>query len=104
MNKDVKMILDALSLLHTACENIEGMGACDKCPIRKNCLEDTSPLDIAEDVTVKQLDEFLGLSDDVEEYLEEQEINSDENQRALYADWQRQCDIEEQMIDEEWGI
>lgn len=104
MNKDVRMILDALSLLHTACENIDGVGACDKCPIRGNCLELTSPLDLAEDVTARQFDEFLGLSDDVEKYLEEQEVQSDENQQALHADWQRQCEAEEQMIESEWGI
>ena len=104
MNKDVKMILDSLSLLHTACENINGLGACDKCPIRINCLESTSPLDIAEDVTAKQFDEFLGFSDDVEDYLENQAIFTDENQRALYADWQRKSEAEEQMIDAEWGI
>lgn len=80
MNKDVKMILDALSLLHTACENIEGMGACDKCPIRSNCLENTSPLDIAEEVTAQQFTEFLGLADDVQDFMDETDW------QAYYAD------------------
>lgn len=103
MTNDVRMIMGALDLMHSACEKIHEYGDCAKCPIRAYCFEDTSPLDIAENVTAGQFEEFLGLADDVQEWLEDQEINSEENQKALYADWQRKYEAEERMIDEEWG-
>ena len=97
MSKDIKMILGALDLLHAACENINGLGGCDRCPIRLNCIEMTEALTLAEDVTAKQFEEFLGLSDDMDNYMDEQDW------KASYADQARKMEIEERMIDEEWG-
>ena len=106
MNKDIKMILDALNLLHTACQNIDGLGGCDKCPLngrsskQRNCLEETDVLTLAENVTASQFEEFLGFSDDVEDYMN----MTEQDWEASYADQARKMDIEERMIDEEWGI
>ena len=100
MNKDIKMILDALNLLHTACQNIDGLGGCDKCPIKPNCLEGTDVMTVAEEVTAGQFEKFLGFSDDVEDYMS----MTEQDWEASYADQARKMDIEERMIDEEWGI
>ena len=103
MNKDIKMIVGALDLLHAACENIQGLGDCDRCPLngrsskQRNCLEETDVLTLAEDVTASQFENFLGFSDDVEDYMDEQDWE------ASYADQARKMEIEERMIDEEWG-
>ena len=97
MNKDIKMIVGALDLLHSACENINGLGGCDRCPLKRNCLEETDVLTLSEDVTASQFENFLGFSDDVEDYKDEQDWE------ASYADQARKMEIEERMIDEEWG-
>lgn len=98
MTKDARMILSALDLLHAACENIGGLGGCDRCPLKTNCLEMTSALTLAEDVTANQFEEFLGYSDDVENYKDEQDW------KESYADQARKIALEERMIDDEWGI
>ena len=98
MNKDIRMILGALDLLHASCENINGLGGCPKCPIKANCLEMTDALTLAEELTAGQIEEFIGFSDDVEDYKDEQDW------KAYYADQARKMEAEERMIDEEWGI
>lgn len=104
MTKDIQRIQEAMNLLALACDNINEGVACDKCPLFSDkCLEDMAVKDFAEEMTTKSLEEFLGFADDVQEYLEELEINSEENQRALHADFQRKYEAEERMIDE-WGL
>lgn len=104
MTKDIKRIQEAMNLLVVACDNIIEGSACEKCPLYSDkCLDDMAVKDFAEEMTTKSLEEFLGFADDVQEYLEELEINSEENQRALHADFQRKYEAEERMIDE-WGL
>lgn len=104
MTKDIQRIQEAMNLLALACDNINEGGACEKCPLHSDkCLDDMAVKDFAEEMTAKSLEEFLGFADDVQEYLEELEINSEENQRALHADFQRKYEAEERMIDE-WGL
>ena len=98
LSKDVQMIFGALDLLHASCERISGLGGCDRCPIKPNCLEITDALTLAEDVTVRQFDQFLSLSSDMDNYMDEQDWIASE------ADQARKMEIEERMIDEEWGI
>lgn len=90
--KDVKMIIGALDLLHTACENIDYYEACERCPIKSQCLEDTALLDVAEEVTLTQLDEFLGLSDDIADFMDETDME------AYYADQARKSEAEDNLI------
>ena len=98
MNKDIRMILGALDLLHTACEEISSLNGCERCPIRGDCLEECDVLDLAEELSVGELEEFLAFSDDIQDYKSEQDWE------ALYADEARKMEIEERMIEEEWGI
>lgn len=92
MLKDIKMIVGALDLLHTACENINYYEACSSCSLKEHCLENTSPLDIAEEVTEQQFTEFLGLADDVQDFMDETDW------QAYYADQARKIKAEEEMI------
>ena len=65
MTLEAKMVVSALDILHMACENINYNEACDRCPIRDKCLEDGSTLDAAEELTLTDIIEFIGLSDDI---------------------------------------
>ena len=81
--------------LATVCEGIKEFGACSECPLKYICLDDTSTLDLADLLSEATWSEFL-------EYAKESHI-SDADAEADYADRARKADMEEAMIDEEYG-
>ena len=71
-------IMKALDVLHMHCDAIQQSDhGCKRCPLRKfnACLEDTSPLDLAEVMTKNKWNEFIDYEDeeDDEEPLTEKE-------------------------------
>lgn len=77
MKREVKEICKALDLLFGACQNIQEAGACEQCSLRVNCLECTSVNDVACDAPLSSFEEFLGLSDDVLNYVSEEDYIAD---------------------------
>lgn len=94
---DAYWIMNALDLAASACENISNAGACPQCPLYGTCIDESDLTDVAYSFTVSKWDDFLALSDDVADYINESDAKAD------YEDQKRQIDIEEQMIDEKWG-
>lgn len=101
---DAQWIFNALDLAASTCQTIDEAGACRGCPLYEACIDANDLMDIAFEITPEQWKDFLDFADDIDDYLEDREINSEENQRALYADFQRKLEIEERMIDEEYGL
>ena len=98
MNKDVKAIQDAMDLVLTACDNIIGKERCSDCPIFGTCIMQETFEEVAAEVSASAWFNFLNLSDECLNYI------SDEDAEALHWDDVRKAEIEERMIDEEWGI
>lgn len=73
MKKDAQWIINAVDLALSACENIQEAGACDRCPLFGTCLDDNSFLDVATSFNTDHWKDFLGLSDDVIDYISEQD-------------------------------
>lgn len=89
-------ITDMLYEILNACGTIEEAHACDSCPMRYNCLDTESFGYISSAVPAKRFDELLGFAADIDNYSNEQDA-------ADYWDTKRKADIEERMIDMEWG-
>ncbi len=64
--------ISCLSDVYDACGYIKEVGACDKCPLQNNCIEDTSVSEFANFVTRGTVKEMLDFADDVEKYADEQ--------------------------------
>ena len=101
---DAQWIFNALDLAASTCQTIDEANACNACPLYTACIDVNAITDIAFEITAEQWTDFLDFAEDIDEYLEDREINSEENQRALYADFQRKYEVEERMIDEEYGL
>lgn len=99
---DAQWLANALDLAAAACQTIEECGACRGCPLYSACI-DVSAITAVADVTPERWKDFLDYAEDVVNYTED-DYYSEENQRALYADFQRKYEAEEKMIDEEWEI
>ena len=76
----VSDFMDSLGTIYDACGFIQDAGGCDKCPIKHNCLNETSVTEFANFCTKGSLKEFLDFADDVENYASEQEM-------ADYHEW-----------------
>ena len=70
----VNDFIDSLGTIYDACGYIQDAGGCDVCPIKHNCLNDTSVTEFANFCTKGSLIEFLGFADDVENYANEQDL------------------------------
>lgn len=95
--EEAKLIAEAFEILSYACYNIKDYDACEDCPRRHMCLEDTesSIIENADLVGASAWEEFLDYSYNAHA--------SDEVRKAEYADMMRKMDIEERMIDDEYG-
>ena len=58
--------IDSLGTVFDACTYIKDAGACDKCPISHNCLEETPLTELENFCTRTAIKEFLDFADDVE--------------------------------------
>lgn len=67
---------DHLETLYEACGSIQYAGGCDKCPLKTNCLDDTSVSEFANFTTKRALKEFLDFADDIENYNNEQDMDN----------------------------
>lgn len=77
MNKEKAInFIDLLGVIYDACGSIQDAGGCDVCPIKHNCLNDTSVAEFANFCTKGSLKEFLDFADDAENYANEQEWNN----------------------------
>ena len=65
-------LISNLSEVFEACGYIQDAGACDKCPMKAFCLEDTTVTEFADSVTRRTVKEMLDFADDVEKYADEQ--------------------------------
>lgn len=74
------VFIDALEDIYNACGSIQDAGGCDACPIKHNCLDDTSVSEFANFCTKDSLNEFMGFAEDVENYASELEM-------ANYHEW-----------------
>ena len=61
-----------LGTLYDACEYIKDAGACDRCPIKNNCIDEVTVTALADDCPKDKLVDFLYLADDIESYGNEQ--------------------------------
>ena len=70
--------MDYLEMIVDACCEIRDAGACDKCPLGHNCIEDTEVLVFADCVPKRALAEFFELAENAEN--SEQDFNN-------YEEW-----------------
>lgn len=91
---------DALEALYKACDSIRYADGCEDCPLEYRCLADNTFVTVAHEVPFAIFDEMLDYAVECRDRTDEVDI---ENEYALYMDERRQIDIEERMIDEEYG-
>ena len=78
MFKETRQIMSALELMISACHNISEAGACDKCPLHyTECFESATFADVCNEVPMGSIDDMLALSDDVQDYISEQDYIAD---------------------------
>lgn len=77
MHNDARWILNAVDLAFSACETIQEVGACDRCPLFATCLEESNFIEVATSFNKDHWAEFLGLSDDAVNYVSEQDYIAD---------------------------
>lgn len=70
----VSDFMDSLGTIYEACGYINDAGGCDRCPIKHNCLDDTSVAEFANFVTKGSLKEMLDLAEDIENFGNEQDM------------------------------
>lgn len=63
----------ALEDIFEACGSIKDAGACDKCPLKHFCIEDTTVDEFCDSATKGMLVETFGFADDVEEFISEED-------------------------------
>lgn len=100
---DAQWLANALDLAATTCQTIDECGACRGCPLYSACIDANNLTDIAFEITAEKWKDFLDYAEDALNCTDE-DYDSEENQRALYADFQRKYELEERMIDEEYGL
>lgn len=89
MTNHVEDIMKALDVMHMHCDAIQQSDhGCKRCPLRKQyaCLDETSPIELAEKVTKGTWNEFIEYEDDgddEEETLTEKE-EYEAQMEALY--------------------
>ena len=91
---------DALDRLYEACDTINKAEACEECPLGCKCIVTNTFYTLAKEVPFEMFEEMLSYAEDCSDMTE----RDPDNERALYEDRQRQIDIEERMIDAEWGL
>lgn len=99
---DAQWLANALDLAAAACKTIEDCSACRGCPLYSACIDVNCITAIAEEVTPEKWKDFLDYAEDVVNCTDDDDYYSEENQRALYADFQRKYEAEERMIEEEY--
>lgn len=73
MKRCVQQIVNSADRALSACDSISEAGACDKCPLRSTCLDDSSFLDVVTSFNPDHWNDFFGLADDVAGYMDEQD-------------------------------
>lgn len=71
--KQTKAFMDALESLFNRCTDIKEASGCDRCPIRHNCIDDTTVSCFANFATKGSIIEFYDFAKDVEEYANAQD-------------------------------
>lgn len=92
-NRDIAFnFTERLEDIYDACSFIQEAGGCDKCPILRNCINETSVAEFADFVTRGSITEMLDFADDIENYANEQDAA--EWYAELKADAERELDAE----------
>ena len=91
---------EALDKLYQACDSIRYADECDNCPLEYKCIAVNTFWTVAREVPFEIFEEMLDYAEDCRDTTDERDI---ENEYALYADAQCKADLEERMIDEEYG-
>lgn len=68
-------LISCLNEVFENCGYIQDAGACDGCPLRLTCMDDTSVTEFADTVTRANIKEFMDYAEDVEDYAREQEYH-----------------------------
>ena len=91
--EEAKLIEEAFEILADACYNIKDYDQCDDCPMRYMCLDETeeSVITMADLKGVSAWREFL-------EYSHKADF-SKADKDAQYADFLRDCEKDERMLD-----
>lgn len=94
MAVDAKAIYDSISELIIACETIRNASRCDRCPLYKECLVDSTFEDIAYKVKPEAIRKTFHLADDITEDEEERAKTEDDRAWEAEADYwnDRRCD------------
>lgn len=72
-SEKAREFIDYLGEVYDACGYIHEMGGCDKCPIKHNCLDETTVTEFANFCTKGAVKEMLDFADDVENYISEED-------------------------------
>lgn len=96
MLKDARETSRCIDLMFEACENVRDHEGCAECPLRNLCLDDPEVcfMDIFESSYPSLWDEFYTYADGVE--------YSQEQLRVQYADFKRDMDRDERILDDEY--
>ena len=65
--------IDYLGEVYDACGYIKDAGGCDKCPMKNNCLDETTVTESANFCTQGAVKEMLDFADDVEDFISEED-------------------------------
>ena len=97
MLKDARETSRVIDLMFEACEDIRDKDGCSECPLRSACLNDPEIcfMDIFESSYPNIWDDFYNYADN----LEYPKADLD----AQNADFLRKLEIEERMLDDEYG-
>ena len=85
----------SLGDLYDTCGYLQDAGACDRCPLKNNCMDEVSLNEFANFVTRNNVKEFLEFGEDVENYANEQDVADyhaeldAQKERELWEDWTR---------------
>lgn len=89
-NSDIAyQFIERLDDIYDSCGYIQEFGACDKCPLMTNCIEDTSVAEFQNFCTPSVLKEFLDFAQDIENHADEQDFHDwmeSQKERELWED------------------
>ena len=88
----VRRFTATLGDIYDSCGYIKDAGACDRCPLKAHCLDDTTVTEFADGAPKKSIEEMLGLAEDIEAYGNEQDLED-------YHEWMNRGREEESWLD-----
>lgn len=80
-------LVTTLNEVFENCGYVQDEGACDECPLRLSCLDETPVCEFADTMSRDKIEEFLKYADGVEDRVSEEDFI------ASCADMQRKDDV-----------